>query len=143
MFDLVMQNACSYAEKRPCARASTSLRIRVSANSTTEPRKPAQRILLPTTKDITSNWTSVEVNTSFFERCFFSSHLLTNESQREKCLGHFNFWRPPSLFAKIGPWLRKGNFILGYASLATVSQIILVTAMPQTERPFVYDTCGF
>ena len=80
----------------------------------------------------------------FLTLFFFPSHLLTNESQRKKCLGHFCFRRPaPSLFAKIGPWSRKGSFILGYASLATVSQIILVTATPQTERPFVYDTCGF
>ena len=67
----------------------------------------------------------------FLTLFFFPSHLLTNESQREKC------------FAKIGPWSRKGSFILGYASLATVSQIILVTATPQTEHPFVYDTCVF
>ena len=79
----------------------------------------------------------------FLTLFFFPSHLLTNESQREKCLGHFNFWRPHSLFAKIGPRSRKGNFILEYASLATVSQIILVIATPQTERPFVYDTCVF
>lgn len=78
-----------------------------------------------------------------FLTLFFSFTFINKWIPKREVLRAFNFWRPPSLFAKIGPWLRKGSFILGYASLATVSQIILVTATPQTERPFVYDTCVF